>query len=73
MYGIIFVSIVILGASQHIHNTIFPVNSYEGTGRSLSLKLLQQLRVQAGQAGTAVVASSSAEAAAPSSKDCQGW
>lgn len=42
------------------------INGYEGTGRSLSLKLLQQLRVQSGQAGSAVVASSSAEAATPS-------
>lgn len=41
------------------------INGYEGTGRSLSLKLLQQLRVQAGQGGTAVVASTNAVDGAP--------
>lgn len=59
---------------MRVHDCItFLWHSYEGTGRSLSLKLLQQLRIQSGQAGSAVVASNSAEAATPSRKNSRLW
>lgn len=38
---------------------VFTVNGYEGTGRSLSLKLIQQLREQASGAGAAAGGGSS--------------
>lgn len=41
------------------------VNGYEGTGRSLSLKLLQQLRIQQGQAATAAATQAGAAVSGP--------